>query len=129
MGLAQIATLKQRAIKLRRNNNLYKKYLKNLNEIKIIDFNFSEGEVPLWTDAFAFKKRDKLIDFLKKNGVECRKFWYPLHFQRPFKQPDYKYKVASSIYKKLFWLPSSLNLTENDIRFVSKLIKNFYLKN
>ncbi len=129
MGLAQISSIRNRLKKLKEINKAYVKKLKFLNEIKVLDFNLSGGEIPLWTDVCAYKKRDKLIDFLKKNGVECRKFWYPVHQQKPFKQKDSKYKVSTSISKKLFWLPSSLTLTEKKISYVCDLIKKFYKLN
>tara|TARA_B100001248_G_C27389224_1_gene461401 strand:+ start:243 stop:1358 length:1116 start_codon:yes stop_codon:yes gene_type:complete len=129
MGIVQIETINQRATKLKKNNFFYKKKLKNVNEIKILDFDIKNGEVPLWTDAYAYKKRDKLIEFLKKNSIECRKFWYPLHLQKPFKEKNSKFKTSSKIYNKLFWLPSSLNLNEKKITLVCNLIKKFYRSN
>ena len=126
MGLAQIATLKTRALKLKNINSLYRKKLKYLEEIKVLDFDLSGGEVPLWTDVYALKKRDQLIDYLKKNGIECRKFWYPLHLQKPFKDKNKKYQVATDIYNKLFWLPSSMTLTEKKITSICNLIIKFY---
>ena len=83
----------------------------------------------MWTDAYAVTKRDKLIDFLKSKNIECRKFWYPLHIQRPFKESNNKFKNSSEVYKNLFWLPSSLNLTNKDIVYICNLIKKFYEKN
>ncbi len=127
MGLAQLSTLKKRCVRLKRINKMYRDNLKDVDQIKILDF--SPDEVPLWTDALVTKKRDKLIDFLKKNNIECRKFWYPLHIQKPFKEPNNKYKNATEIYKNLFWLPSSLRLTDNDINRVCNLIRKFYKKN
>ena len=126
MGLAQIASIKDRANKLIKINKFYSKKLINLKEITINKFDYKKGEVPLWTDAIAHKKRDQLIDYLKKNGVECRKFWYPLHQQKPFKDSSNKFKTSSSIYKKLFWLPSAINLNEIKINYVCNLIKKFY---
>ena len=129
MGLAQISTLKERANKLVKINRLYSNKLNSVKEIKVLKFDYKNGEIPLWTDALVKSKRDKLIDFLKKNGVECRKFWYPLHQQKPFKESDKKFKVSSSVHKKLFWLPSSLKLTEEKITYVCNLIKKFYKLN
>ena len=129
MGIVQIATIKKRASKLKKINNFYRKKLQHIKEIKILNFDIKNGEVPLWTDAYVLRKRDKLISFLKKHGVECRKFWYPLHMQKPFKEKNAKYKVSSKIYKNLFWLPSSLNLNEKKITYVCDLIKKFFKKN
>ena len=127
MGIAQLASLKQRVIELKKINLLYRTKLKNLSQIKILEF--KKGEVPLWTDAIALQKRDELIKFLKKNKVECRKFWFPLHLQKPFKKPSSHFKNSSKIYNKLFWLPSSLKLKEKDIIYITNLIKKFYTKN
>ena len=129
MGLAQISSIKERAKKLIKINKLYAKNLINLKEITVIKFDYKKGEVPLWTDVIAHKQRDQLIYYLKKNGVECRKFWFPLHMQKPFKEPSNRFKISSSIYKKLFWLPSSMNLNEKKITHVCNLIKKFYRVN
>jgi perosamine synthetase len=129
MGIAQISSINKRATKQIKIYHFYKKKLKDVKEIKILNFDTKNGEVPLWIDAYAFKKRDKLIDFLKKNKIECRKFWYPLHMQKPFKEKNNNYKVSTKIYKNLFWLPSSLNLNEKKISKVCDLIKFFYKLN
>ena len=126
MGLAQIETIKIRAKKLIKINKLYSKKLNNVQEVSVLKFKFDKGEVPLWTDLIAKKNRDNLIEYLKKNHVECRKFWYPLHQQKPFKTSDKYFTTSSSISKKLFWLPSSINLTEKKINYICDLIKKFY---
>ncbi len=128
MGLAQLSSLKKRTKKLKLINDLYKKNLKNLKEIKILDF--KKEEVPLWTDAYVSNnKRNKLIKFLEKRNIECRKFWYPLHMQKPFKKPNSAYKNSTKIFQNLFWLPSSLKLKRDHISKISNYIKEFFRKN
>ena len=117
-GSSKIETIKIRAKKLIKINKLYSKKLNNVQEVSVLKFKFDKGEVPLWTDLIAKKNRDNLIEYLKKKKkkhVECRKFWYPLHQQKPFKTSDKYFTTSSSISKKLFWLPSSINLTEKKI--------------
>ena len=128
MGLAQLLNIKQRISKLKANNEIYRKELKSIKNIKILDFNLSKGEVPLWTDVYC-KNRDQLILFLEKKGIECRKFWYPMHTQKPFKLNKKNFRVSSQINNKLFWLPSSLTLTKKEILLICGLIKSFLLKN
>ena len=128
MGLAQLDTLAKRASKLKKNNRLYRSKLKNIKDLKILNFNYSNGEVPLWTDVYVKENRNELISFLKKKGIICRKFWYPLHLQKPFKNSNTKVKASSKIYKKLFWLPSSINLTEKKINHICNLIIRFFNK-
>jgi len=128
MGLAQLLNIKQRISKLKANNEIYRKELKSIKNIKILDFNLSKGEVPLWTDVYC-KNRDQLILFLEKKGIECRKFWYPMHTQKPFKLNKKNFRVSNQINNKLFWLPSSLTLTKKEILLICGLIKSFLLKN
>ena len=73
-----------------------------VKEIRVLDFNFSDGEVPLLTDVFAYRKRDKLIEYLKKMGVDVESFGIRCIFKKPFKQINKEFKVSSSIYKNLF---------------------------
>ena len=128
MGLAQISTIQKRISKAKKINKLYRNELKSVKQIKLLKFNIKDGEVPLWSDAYCLHSRDKLIDFLEKNKIECRKYWYPVHQHQPFKDLDKNFKVSSKIHKKLFWLPSSLTLSNKDVLFVCNLIKKFYSK-
>lgn len=56
--------------------------------------------------------RDELMIFLRKNNIETRPFWKPLHKQKPFKDARY---IGSDISTKLehtgLCLPSSAHLT------------------
>ena len=74
MGLAQISNLKERANKLVKINRLYSNKLKSVKEIKVLKFDYKNGEIPLWTDALVKSKRDKLIDFLKKMELNVENF-------------------------------------------------------
>ena len=67
----------------------------------------------------------ELFDFLKKNSVECRKCWYPLHTQKPFKSYK-KFKNSEKIYNRVLWLPSSLTLKLDHIVHICDLIKKYY---
>jgi dTDP-4-amino-4,6-dideoxygalactose transaminase len=39
------------------------------------------------------------------------------------------YSVASEIAPRGLWLPSSINLTKNDIEYITNTIKNFFMDN
>ena len=127
MGLAQLINIKKRIKKLKEINRLYRKQLKEVKEIKILNFDLKNGEVPLWTDAYCLN-RNNLIRFLEKKGIECRKYWYPMHQQKPFKISGKKFKETTKLSRNLFWLPSSLHLSKKQILYVCNLIK-FYFKN
>ena len=83
-------------------------------DFKLFPFNLKNGELPLWTDAYS-TKRNKLILKLEKKGIECRKFWKPLNLLNTYKK-SFKYFPNSKFYlNKLFWLPSSFEMTKKDV--------------
>ena len=55
MGLAQLDTLAKRT-RAKKNNRLYRSKLKNIKNLKILNFDYSNGEVPLWTDVYVKRK-------------------------------------------------------------------------
>ena len=91
----------------------------------MIGFECEKGEIPLWTDALV-KNRDELVEYLNNLNIECRKFWYPLHTQKPYKSPDAMFPVATKMSSLALWLPSALNLNDKDILFVAKKIRKFF---
>lgn len=124
VGLGQLTYLKKRMERMSKINFLYRKYLKDAKGIKIFDVNLSGGELPLWTDALV-EKRDKLDDFLKEKGIDCRRFWFPIHSQKPYKLSDKLYPNSTKLSPQSLWLPSAFTLTDNDIKYVCTQIISF----
>lgn len=127
VGLAQLEQLNERLIQQKHLYHTYKRLLSEVEEISLLPFATETGESPLWVDAVA-KDRDNLLNFLSNEGIETRKFWYPVHQQKPYKQDDALFPVATEVSKEAFWLPSALSLVEEDIEFVCEKIKEFYSK-
>ena len=125
VGIAQLETLQSRLDKQKRLYRQYYEGLKDVFEIQLLPFDVHNGESPLWVDAFA-EKRDQLLEFLSQNGIETRKFWFPLHQQKPYRADDKLFPVTTDVTKKAFWLPSALSLTPEDISYVCQKIKSFY---
>ena len=69
---------------------------------------------------------------LSENAIGCRPFFYPLHQQPVFKEEglfkDESYPVAEGLYKRGFYIPSGLGLTEDQIYRVSDTIRKVYKK-
>lgn len=125
VGLGQLSLLKGR---LKRMKEIYCLYTKNLNDIKeisLLSFDIVGGESPQWIDAIV-EDRDNLYTYLLERGIQCRKFWHPLHAQAPYKQSDTKFPVSSRLVKKALWFPSAFKLTNWDIKYICSLIKRFY---
>lgn len=124
MGLAQLDDLEARRKKLSSLYNLYSEKLSNIPDFRLPGFNLTEGESPLWIDAVA-RNRDALCAHLDTEAIPYRKFWFPLHTQKPYLAVAAHFPVASSVSGQAFWLASSLNLSEENVDFISRSIREY----
>jgi dTDP-4-amino-4,6-dideoxygalactose transaminase len=74
--------------------------------------------------------RDKLIKFLKKQGIATAIHYpIPIHLQPAAKYLGYKkgsFKVTEKQSKEILSLPINQNLNKNEILYICKHINNFY---
>lgn len=124
VGLGQLTQLKQRMKRVKRINELYHKYLDGVDGIRIFDADTKNGEMSLWTDA-QVEKRDELDKFLESKGIDCRRFWYPLHTQKPYKLSGKNFSNSIKLSPKALWLPSAFTMNDEDVKYVASLIKDF----
>ena len=110
--------------------NLYKLYSKKLNQSKdfyIIPVNINYGEVPQYIEVIA-KKRNKLVNFLKKSKIFTRKF-YPNMSSANYLKIEKKYKNFNEIYSRYgLYLPSGTHQNIKDIKKVIQKINEFNKK-
>lgn len=125
VGLGQLTQLKKRMQRMVRINELYHKLLDGFHGITIFDADTQNGELPLWTDALC-KKRNKLESFFKKKGIECRRFWFPIHTQKPYKLADRLFPASTRLSPQALWLPSAFTMSDQDVRYVCREIVKFY---
>ena len=129
VGLAQMKKLKTI---IRKKRNIFEKYFQELSSIKQLNFYKIENQKnPVyWFISIYTKDKEKLKDFLAKNGVQTRDFFYPLHLQPCYKNKNLNinddFKISEDIYKYSLSLPSSVILKNREINKVIKLIKLFY---
>ena len=126
IGLGQLTALKKRLVRQKRIYELYKQELDGITGIRLLGFDLKAGEVPLWTDALV-DRRDELVNYLLKHNIHCRKFWFPIHTQIPYKKVDRYFPHTTSVIPHAVWLPSAFTLTNNDIHNVCSLIREFLL--
>jgi len=71
--------------------------------------------------------RDELMNKLEKKGIETRTFFIPMHEQPVFLNrvlfKGESYPVAEELSRKGLYLPSSSGLKEEEIRYISDVIK------
>ena len=125
LALSQLDRLYKRKNKLTENYKLYKLKL-NSKKIKILKFDIKNNELPLWTDVIC-ESRDKLYNYLRKNNIICRKFWFPLSKKNFYShQKHSSFKNTNKIEKNIMWLPSSFLMKKQDQLRVIEKIKIFY---
>ncbi|HLP51898.1 MAG TPA: DegT/DnrJ/EryC1/StrS family aminotransferase [Chitinophagales bacterium] len=134
MGVAQLNKIEDFIDGKRRMAAAYGKHLADVTELQL-PVELSWAKNVYWMYGVSIKNgtaalRNELMDYLKANGVDTRTFFCPMNIQ-PFlmNQPGHRKvecPVAESIWETGLYLPSSVNLKEEDIAYVSSQIKNFF---
>ena len=126
VGLGQLEKLQERLGRIRQTYRIYREELNGVTGIQVMPFDLANGEQPQWVDALA-DRRDELDSFLADNGAGCRRFWLALHTQKPYFRSDDGFPHSSRLYKHAIWLPSSFQMSDDDVRYVCGLIRQFYM--
>jgi len=124
VGLGQLHYLRSRLERMKKNYSLYSGELKGLQGISLFHFRLDEGEIPQWTDAVV-EERDGLDAYLEANNIDCRRYWFPIHTQKPYRGNDNEFPNSLRLSAKALWLPSAFTLTDSDIQEVCFHIRKF----
>jgi perosamine synthetase len=124
IGLAQLSYLETRLARMKRIYSVYAAQLGSLDGIRLPGFALECGESPQWTDAIV-ERRDELDRFLLARNVHCRRFWFPVHTQPPYRQSDDLFPNSTTVCPHALWLPSAFTLTDEDLSFVCSCIREF----
>lgn len=128
IGLSQLSVLDERIYRQKRIFSIYRDELCGAEGIVFPGFDLSGGEVPQWTDAI-IERRNELDKYLSDMGIDCRRFWHPIHTQAPYFQSNRLFPNSTKLIPHAIWLPSAFTLTDEDILFVCKTIRNFLVNN
>ena len=122
LGLAQFEQL-EKFVKAKTDN--YNKYLENGLNLLPFDNTIRSNH---WFYSLLTNKRDEMIKYLTENKIQSRPVWKLIHTLKPYENcQSYKIEKALYYYEKIVNIPSSTNLTEEDIARVSDTIKEFSL--
>jgi perosamine synthetase len=130
VGVAQLKKFKEiERIKLK-NYMLYQSLLENVDEVSFIEEVEYSNFVPFRVNI-RVKVLDNLIPYLEESGIQTRRFFYPLHQQPCFRYLGYKednFPISNKAYFEGLSLPVFCTLKEEQISYVCKKIKLFYVK-
>jgi len=127
IGLAQFNKL-ERILKKKRE--IYEKYYAAFKNISAIRFSpiAKKIEPVFWFTNIFVNSADALSKYLLDNGVQTRRFFYPMH-----KQPCYtnlsitgNFSTTEKLYNEGLSLPSSYSLIDSEIGYIIKLIKSYF---
>ena len=128
-----VAQLEQLPVFLKRKKEIIKEYISEINTIdgltiaKVPDYavnNHWLNILQIENQTFG-KDRKFLMSGLEKNGIQTRPVWYLNHMQKPFEHcQTYKIEKAIKLSANSFCLPSSSNLSNEDLK---KVISHFNL--
>lgn len=135
IGLAQVEKADDYKAMRIHNHELYKKYLADVPGI-IFQSDSAEGcEDVCWMNTIVVDPsmyghtKDELIEYLKENEIDTRLLFTGMHKQKAML--DYgcdctgEYPVCEWLTENGFYLPSGSNLTEEQIKFICGVIKDF----
>jgi len=120
IGVAQMEVLEERVEKKREIFSWYKEFLK---EEFMPEIENSIGNRWLTTLIFKNKNPLEVMEILRKNEIESRPLWKPMHMQPLFKNnKSYVSGVSENLFKKGLCLPSGTTLEKKDIEKIVKVI-------
>lgn len=127
IGVAQVEQL---PIFLKNKEKVGKYYRNVLSNVG--DISFQKIDKKVYTNNWLFtirtEYRKPLLDFLNKNGIISRPFWKPMNQLPMYKQCIYHTIENNSkkIYNQCISIPSSTNISDEELEIVSSNIIKFF---
>lgn len=128
IGVAQMEQLPSFIEKKKEIDAYYRKHLIGIGDIKfqkVVD----EVDPNCWLFTFYSGKQREILAALKENKIIARPFWFPMNQLPMFKENEYytKHDHARKIHSNCLSIPSSVNLTEENLAEVVKVIKGCFI--
>lgn len=129
LGVAQMEELEEFIARKQNNFELYKKLFEGFELGKIIDFREGTSSNK-WFYSLEIDKTKvhatmrEIITSLQEKGIETRAIWGLINKQIPYLGNDsYKLEKAPYYAARILNLPSSTNITKEDIEYVVEQVK------
>ncbi len=110
-GIEQLKTMRW---KMKKKRQLYQWYNDNKPD---------QDYVP-WFIEYKSNDIKGLHEYLKFKEIETRLFYPPIHTQKIYKQEN-KFPIATEFSHTTLWLPSSLDLTKQDVKYIREEINAY----
>lgn len=125
IGIEQMKKLPARVERKKEMGRLYDQLLAGIPGVELIANNY-EDTSPWFFDILC-ERREELQAYLKENGIGTRVFYPPLHAEPAYGYTYLHFPVAEEISAKGLWLPSSITVTDEQIRYICEKVREFYV--
>ena len=132
LGVAQLENLEKSVKKKREIGNLYNELLSDIENLQLPLVETDYAENIYWVygvilkESISFDAKSAMSQ-LGQSGIGSRPFFCPMHLQPALINmglfENEKYPTAENLYKRGFYLPSGLALTESEIVRVSESLR------
>ena len=137
IGLAQLEQINKFVQARRRNAKIYNRYLRKIDGIVCpVEKEWVKNVYWMYgvlVDREFGMSRDNLMKLLRKNGIDTRTFFIPMHKQPVFKKMRLFlkeiYPVAEELSQKGMYLPSSSKLKTRELGYIANTIGRIRDKN
>lgn len=129
LSLIGVEQFKKLSWRMKRKKEMYTRIREGLAAIPQVEFIKTDLSVttPWFMDIFVDDPK-ALAAHLKKQGIDTRFFYPPIHTQEIYKK-DYagkSFPISERAAARGLWLPSSSQLTNDEIECIIGAIKKFY---
>jgi len=123
IGIEQMKKLEWRVNRKKEIGQLYETLLKDVSQIEFIPTNYN-NTAPWFFDVL-IEDRSSLQQHLKDKNIGTREFYPPLNDEPVYSLPG-NFPITKEISTKGLWLPSSSNLTDEEVVYVCDCIRDYY---
>lgn len=125
VGIAQMRQLPERLVRKKKIWQRYFNGLSGIDGFKLFD-NDTKYCSPWFIDGLA-ENRQELIEYLFSHSIGTRPMYPPINHQAAYSILG-DHPVSNNVGKNGLWLPSSIQLTDDQIDYIVCKVKDFYKK-
>ncbi|WP_026506340.1 LegC family aminotransferase [Butyrivibrio sp. MC2013] len=132
LGVAQLEELPEFVLRKQHNYDMYKQYLQDCEYASLKEFRPGTSSNK-WFYSIEINRNvikapmKEIIQRIREKGIETRAIWGLINEQRPYRNEiTYKITKASYYAERILNIPSSTQITEEDIFYVSEEIKGLF---
>lgn len=130
IGCAQMGRLDEFLARKQYIRNFYKEVLEDLDGMDPFP-DGGEGDSCNWLSGVVVQDTsetqiESLKSLFKEASVQLMPFWKPLHLQSPYaKAPNQDMPITEQLWTKIFALPCSTGIKDDQMKLVADLLKKF----